>query len=535
MSPSPFPEKKRKNKGQTMTKPKPNSHDPDSEALPEETKGKKTKPKNSSLIQTKLQTPHRKESSGGTETSHSLTMQIKPNLLELRSQCLSKTKEDLFRDEELPNFSDEDILVADDDMETNKTHHKNNLTLNHQSILTMKNPNTHPAPQPVHPYPLILASKMLTTLSMLLKGSYREIFDFALKVQEVLRAESELKEKVKSLIDTKLNNSKNLSKVTELLRRENLPNAITSLEAIQGAVNQQHAHHTTLDRPIRIEEILKEQMIDDVQIYKGVEDTKEPKVHEPITSTPTLITTTAPESSKAQVDPSFTTPQHDKDFQLHDGKVVKMTHKEIHQYLEKVEKVKNVQLLRVWIHKVAAKEVRSAEVAIKGGKDFLKHQAELLGEHNEKIRKEGRITDINIYANTKPVNVIVYMNNDIRDFELHKEFTFGNFGISEWDEIDVILKKRRIRWYLDPSLSKQKKRKAIELELETYKVDEFRDLAFQRVGDINKVETNTLFSYKMRAILDKSPANLKFVELIDKMIQEQPENTSSSIRKQNWN
>ncbi|GJZ34603.1 hypothetical protein Tco_0580420 [Tanacetum coccineum] len=235
-----------------------------------------------------------------------------------------------------------------------------------------------------------------------------------------------------------------------------------------------------------IEEILKEQMIDDVQIYKGVEDTKEPKVHEPITSTPTLITTTAPESSEAQVDPSFTTPQHDKDFQLHDGKVVKMTHKEIHQYLEKVEKVKNVQLLRVWIHKVAAKEVRSAEVAIKGGKDFLKHQAELLGEHNEKIRKEGRITDINIYANTKPVNVIVYMNNDIRDFELHKEFTFGNFGISEWDEIDVILKKRRIRWYLDPSLSKQKKRKAIELELETYKVGLYYNKALPKGASLKR-------------------------------------------------
>ncbi|GJZ34604.1 hypothetical protein Tco_0580421 [Tanacetum coccineum] len=260
MSPSPFPEKKRKNKGQTMTKPKPNSHDPDSEALPEETKGKKTKPKNSSLIQTKLQTPHRKESSGGTETSHSF---VCPKPRKTSSEVESAINlppffsfgqiHDLLTnsDEELLNFSDEDILVADDDMETNKTHHKNNLTLNHQSIPTMKNPNTHPAPQPVHPYPLILASKMLTTLSMLLKGSYREIFDFALKVQEVLRAESELKEKVKSLIDTKLNNSKNLSKVTELLRRENLPNAITSLEAIQGAVNQQHVHHTTFDRPIR--------------------------------------------------------------------------------------------------------------------------------------------------------------------------------------------------------------------------------------------------------------------------------------------
>ncbi|GJW27694.1 hypothetical protein Tco_0044569 [Tanacetum coccineum] len=298
-------------------------------------------------------------------------------------------------------------------------------------------------------------------------------------------------------------------------------------------------------------------MIDDVKISEGVEDTKELKVHEPVTSTPTLITTTAPESSEAQ------------------------------------------------IQKVAAKEVRSAEAAIKGGKDFLKHQAELLEEHNEKVkkladknkklydqyvwtttqrRKEGRITDINIHANTKPVNVTVYMNNDIRDFELHKEFTFGNFRISEWDEICAILKTKENKVVPDllrslsnmhaklkkvahslnldssiplplqnPLLSKQKKRKAIKLELETYRVgiyydkalpegvsfkenmsiehpefglmfmDEFRDLAFQRVSDINKVETNTLFNYKVRAILDKSTANLKFVELIDKMIQEQPE------------
>ncbi|GKF16542.1 hypothetical protein Tco_0061460, partial [Tanacetum coccineum] len=73
------------------------------------------------------------------------------------------------------------------------------------------------------------------------------------------------------------------------------------------------------------------------------------------------------------------------DFQLHDGRVVKMTHEEIYQYLEKAKKVKIIELSKPEIGKVIAVEVKAVE------------------------------------------------NNDIRDIKPHKEFTFGNFGINEWE------------------------------------------------------------------------------------------------------
>ncbi|GJW27695.1 hypothetical protein Tco_0044570 [Tanacetum coccineum] len=219
MSPSPFPEKKRKNKGQTVTKPKPNSQDPDYGALLEETK-----------------------------------------------------------DEEFPNFSNEDILVAGDDMETNKSEHTANFSTRSSSPSDL---GFKDVDNIKHVTERILSRNLRFGFEVLFAQMEIENEDKHVEVatsyvdlresvegfcneylttrahtaitihREVLRAEFKLKEKVKSLIDTKLNNSKNLSEVTKLLRRGNIPNDITSFEAIQGAVNQQHAHHTTFDRPIR--------------------------------------------------------------------------------------------------------------------------------------------------------------------------------------------------------------------------------------------------------------------------------------------
>ncbi|GJR84463.1 retrovirus-related pol polyprotein from transposon TNT 1-94 [Tanacetum coccineum] len=75
------------------------------------------------------------------------------------------------------------------------------------------------------------------------------------------------------------------------------------------------------------------------------------------------------------------------DFQLHDGRFVKMTHEEIDQYLEKTEKVKIIELSKLKIGKVVVEEFKAVEVTIKGGNDFLKHHAAILKEHNEKVTK----------------------------------------------------------------------------------------------------------------------------------------------------
>ncbi|GJR43690.1 hypothetical protein Tco_1311793 [Tanacetum coccineum] len=253
-----------------------------------------------------------------------------------------------------------------------------------------------------------------------------------------------------------------------------------------------------------------------VSIIKHVDETEEQKVEAKQSKVNEPITTT-PESLDAQTDPK---PDKGKgiatgtevslvklkkalkkvrqdpdeaalvDFQLHDGRVVKMTREEIDQYLEKAEKVKmlNCQRLRLgrWL-----------------------------------LRKVKNIAD--------------------RKKKLYDRF--GNFGISEWDEFGAILKSKKNK--VDPSLSRTKKRKAIDLEPKTYIaglhynrilpkgvkftenmaieepeygmmfMDEFREPAFQRASDVYKVETTTWFRYKMMALLDSSLANVKRFELVD--------------------
>nr|GEV69268.1 hypothetical protein [Tanacetum cinerariifolium] len=134
----------------------------------------------------------------------------------------------------------------------------------------------------------------------------------------------------------------------------------------------------------RIEEVFEETMLESVKVSEIVKETKVPneKLHtKPITSTPILVTTTALESQSLNLLLVHLS-QHPSLIKLHDKRVVNMTRDKIDQYLEKVEKVKNVKLTKIEIGKVEAEEVK-----------------------------------------------VVKFN--VRDFELHKEFIFGDFGISE--------------------------------------------------------------------------------------------------------
>ena len=53
------------------------------------------------------------------------------------------------------------------------------------------------------------------------------------------------------------------------------------------------------------------------------------------------------------------------------------------------------------------------------------------------------ITDIYIHPNTKPAIVSVYRGNDKRHFEVHSPFKFSEFGISELDELQPIIEKKK--------------------------------------------------------------------------------------------
>ncbi|GJW04561.1 hypothetical protein Tco_1563417 [Tanacetum coccineum] len=53
------------------------------------------------------------------------------------------------------------------------------------------------------------------------------------------------------------------------------------------------------------------------------------------------------------------------------------------------------------------------------------------------------ITDVKIYPNSKPTVLTVYRNNDKRNFEVHNPFKFGDFGITELDELGPIIEKKK--------------------------------------------------------------------------------------------
>ncbi|GKD75386.1 hypothetical protein Tco_1333668 [Tanacetum coccineum] len=107
----------------------------------------------------------------------------------------------------------------------------------------------------------------------------------------------------------------------------------------------------------------------------------------------------------------------------------------------------------------------------------------------------------------------------IIEFKLHQEFTIGNFRTREWDEQGVILKTKKNK---DPSLPK-KKRNAIELEPKTYITGPHCNRALPEGVKFKENKAIEEPNYKMMALPDKSPANKKYVKLMDKMIQEGPD------------
>nr|GEZ84311.1 hypothetical protein [Tanacetum cinerariifolium] len=164
-----------------------------------------------------------------------------------------------------------------------------------------------------------------------------------------------------------------------------------------------------------------------------------------------------------------------------------------------------------------------------------------------KRRNEGKTIEIHIHARTKLVDVTVYRNNDIMNFELHKEFKFCDFGISEWDELGprggdsgwvrvggFRLKEAAESLNIDnsiplplqdPSKPKQRKRKTIELEHETF-ID---DLHYNRIVPQGvKFRENIALEEPGFGLLfidefGDPTFQKRFVKLIDKMIQQRPD------------
>ncbi|GJV13839.1 hypothetical protein Tco_1355380 [Tanacetum coccineum] len=249
---------------------------------------------------------------------------------------------------------------------------------------------------------------------------------------------------MKEVIKTYQQSSSNLLSLVEMLKEANVHGLMHTLKAIQNAINTQKVVNAT---PI--------QTIFPTTSYPTPSITHEAQVIE-LSSIPShtypIIDTTPPKDQPGSS--SFITPKVDKGKGIardtHDlpPKLIKASRKvcpnpDAPAHLDKKEKMEQ-----------AAKEAELSKL------DIMKVAAKLV---NEAEKKPERITNIYIDPRTRPVTVRVYRNNDQRNFQVHKEFKFSDFGLSEWGELNAIL----LRSQANPSLPRRK-RKAIELEPETY-------------------------------------------------------------------
>nr|GEV43892.1 hypothetical protein [Tanacetum cinerariifolium] len=122
----------------------------------------------------------------------------------------------------------------------------------------------------------------------------------------------------------------------------------------------------------------------------------------------------------------------------------------------------------------------------------------------------------------------IYMNNDKRNFKVYNPFSFGKFGVTEWDELSVIIPKKKNIVVEELMISLSKKRenllswslKFASLGLNVTEV--FLKEAFQRISDIHKMDVDSLLSYLMMASNIDTLKNQRFYTIMRSMIASHP-------------
>ncbi|GJT39053.1 hypothetical protein Tco_0938918 [Tanacetum coccineum] len=211
---------------------------------------------------------------------------------------------------------------------------------------------------------------------------------------------------------------------------------------------------------------------------------------------------------------------------------------------------------------------------------------ELIKMDHKQQTEAKTIADVKIHPNTKPVAMTIFKGIDKRNFDVHNPFNFGDFGVTEWDELRETIPKKKNNVVKDPmnSLSKRyerlmatpndlgiqsalptplpaqgsfqlsgRKRKKMELEpeirildlecnmslsegvpfvnnmvieereYEMFFIDVFSDEAFQRISDVNKVGVETLLTYLVMALNITTLENTRFCLKLRKLISYHPD------------
>nr|GEV99130.1 hypothetical protein [Tanacetum cinerariifolium] len=117
------------------------------------------------------------------------------------------------------------------------------------------------------------------------------------------------------------------------------------------------------------------------------------------------------------------------------GKTVYVTEQEIQAYRHKEEEIKKAEE-EARLNAISKPKVRKSL-------ELIKHMYDsYIWTVSSKLKRKP-ITAIKIHPKTKPVVITVYRGTDARNFNVHKPFLFGAFGISELDELREIISKKK--------------------------------------------------------------------------------------------
>ncbi|GKC56345.1 hypothetical protein Tco_1083943 [Tanacetum coccineum] len=410
------------------------------------------------------------------------------------------------------------------------------------------------------------------------------------KHEEVAASYADLKWSLKDFIHTSFtkyeNNDtalRNFQQPLNLFKADHnttLQGILANLKEVQDAVKEDFAlnkkgEKADMDTEEADEkEPIKERVVENVvQEPKADIDTEEADEKEPIKEHEVENVVQEPKlvkaSSKVCLDPDEPVRFP---YEIH-KKLCHLTNYDIQDHLDKEEKIKKASekanLLAMSKHEL----IKDVELKVLNREHSkkIKRSRELRKKRIKKYRwttsnrlKPKTMTDVKIHPNTKPIAMIVFRGLDKRNFDVHNPFTFGDFGVTEWDELREIIPKKKNQVVKDMMKSLSKRYEILrttpdelrissslsapvkslpegvpfvnnmvieEPEYVMFFIDVFGDHAFQRMNDIHKVYIKTLLTYLVMASNITTHENTTFYLKLRKLIEKHPDQEKLKSKK----
>nr|GEW79060.1 retrovirus-related Pol polyprotein from transposon TNT 1-94 [Tanacetum cinerariifolium] len=154
----------------------------------------------------------------------------------------------------------------------------------------------------------------------------------------------------------------------------------------------------------------------------------------------------SPNTEKHEPSHTLETQVSDSDSSSHNLKkfnnILPLTERQMVNYLRKTDKL--VQATMDSLDKTTTNRVNLLK-DLNGDNETLKERSSRklkMWTMLSRLKPES-ITDVKIHPNFKPAVLTTYRNNDKRNFNVHNPFKFGDFGITELDELGPIIEKKK--------------------------------------------------------------------------------------------